>query len=522
MNDVSASREKKTRQELAGQGLTEKQIKAQQEEKRAKRNRIIYTVVGVVCIVLVAALLIWDSGFFQGRTPVLTVGDTTYTATDLQYYYDQVYNTNYMYAQLKYISGLDYTKGPKEQYYDELNGKTWHDYFIDCAVDQVTQTTALINAADAAGYQLSDEGRQTVRESISSLESSALTQGYTSLNSYLKGRYGRSMTRGKYEEILLRDQRAWEYRDQYVDSLSFTDQDLENYYTEHADTMDYFKYQYVTFSGTASTTTAEDGSTVQPTEEESAAALEQAKTNAEALQTALESGTSFEQATAQYSEDSKVTVKADQRMSGGALGNTVYGSWLLESGRTEGDVTVITSGTSYYVVQFISRGRDTEQRGDVRHALIAAEQDEGAEEPTQAQYDAAKAKAEKLLADWLAANPDKSEDSFAQLVEENTADTGSATTGGLYTNVSAYSNYDEQFAAWAVDPQRQPGDTGIVQNTSSTTKGWHIMYFVKRHEESWKESARSSLTSESLDSWLTGLTDALSVTRENNIGNAVG
>lgn len=523
MNDVSASREKKTRQELVGQGLTEKQIKTQQEEQRAKRNRIIYTVLGVVCVVLVAALLIWDSGFFQSRTPALTVSGKSYTAADLQYYYDSVYNSNYMYAQWGFISGLDYTKGPKDQYYDELNGKTWHDYFVDSAVEALTQLTALTNAADAAGYKISEEGRKTVQDSLSSLESTSLTQGYSSLNSYLKGRYGRFMTRAKYEEILLRDQRAREYENQYIDSLNFSDQDLESYYTEHADTMDLFGYNYVYFNGIADPTTGEDGTTVQPTEEQTAAAIQAAKDKAEALQTALKNGTSFEQATAQYAEDSKASVYADMSTVGSSAASpfSLFKEWMLEDGRKVGDVNLVESsaGNTFYVVQFMGRSRNTEQTGDVRHALIAAEQDEGATEPTQAQYDAAKAKADQLLANWLAANPDKSEDAFAQFVQENTADTSSASSGGLYTNVGASSGFVEDFTNWVLDPQRQPGETGVVQNTGSTVKGWHIMYFVQRHEETWKVNCRNSLTNETVNDWLDGLVKPLTVVRESGISS---
>ena len=93
---VSASREKKVRQELSGQELSEKQIKAQQEAAQAKRNTVIYTVMGVVCAVVVAALLIWNSGVFQNRVAAVTVGGENVSVGEVQYYYNQVLNQYYM------------------------------------------------------------------------------------------------------------------------------------------------------------------------------------------------------------------------------------------------------------------------------------------------------------------------------------------------------------------------------------------------------------------------------------------
>ena len=130
-------------------------------------------------------------------------------------------------------------------------------------------------------------------------------------------------------------------------------------------------------------------------------------------------------------------------------------------------------------------------RSDVRHILVAAEQDAGASEPTQAQYAAAKEKAEELLSQWKAG--EATEDSFAQLARENSADSSSASNGGLIANVSRSSGYVEDFTAWALDFSRKPGDTGLAQNTGSTTKGWHIMYYVSSGDPIWRQTADNAL-----------------------------
>lgn len=44
------------------------------------------------------------------------------------------------------------------------------------------------------------------------------------------------------------------------------------------------------------------------------------------------------------------------------------------------------------------------------------------------------------------------EDAFALLAMENTADSGSQATGGLYTCVSSANAWDQNFLDWALDP----------------------------------------------------------------------
>ncbi len=133
----------------------------------------------------------------------------------------------------------------------------------------------------------------------------------------------------------------------------------------------------------------------------------------------------------------------------------------------------------------------------MRHILIGAA--DANITPTEEQYEQAKAKAEELLAQWEAG--DATEDSFAQLAQENSADTSSASNGGLLQYVSPYSGYVDTFTQWSLDPSRQPGDTGIIQNTGSSVKGYHIMYFAGWDDPVWAVSAKNALNNEQYSQW---------------------
>lgn len=76
---------------------------------------------------------------------------------------------------------------------------------------------------------------------------------------------------------------------------------------------------------------------------------------------------------------------------------------------------------NYYVVQFDSRARDESSTADVRHILIGA-----GSNPTEEQYAAAEESAQAMLDQWKAEGG--TEDAFALLAMENTADSGSQAT----------------------------------------------------------------------------------------------
>ena len=89
---MSASREKKSRQEETAQGPTSREQKKQQEAAEARRSAILYRVVGAVCVVLVAFLLIWNTGLIQRSATAVTMNGVKYTVADVQYYYNTLAN----------------------------------------------------------------------------------------------------------------------------------------------------------------------------------------------------------------------------------------------------------------------------------------------------------------------------------------------------------------------------------------------------------------------------------------------
>lgn len=129
---------------------------------------------------------------------------------------------------------------------------------------------------------------------------------------------------------------------------------------------------------------------------------------------------------------------------------------------------------------------------DVRHILLLPE---GATVETiysetfsEEAWAVAEKNADDVLNQWLSG--EQTEESFAALANEFSADTGSNTNGGLYTDVYM-GMMVEEFENWCFDEARQVGDYGIVK----TALGYHIMYF-SGSRPIWVSYAESDLLGE--------------------------
>ena len=124
-------------------------------------------------------------------------------------------------------------------------------------------------------------------------------------------------------------------------------------------------------------------------------------------------------------------------------------------------------------------GKENGNYYDVRHILIeiegGTEDEDGNITYSEADWAACRAKAQKMLDEFLAG--EATEDAFAALAQEHSADPGSASNGGLYSQLTKDYGFIKDFEEWYVNEIRKPGDTGLVQNTQSSVQGYHIMYF---------------------------------------------
>ena len=158
--------------------------------------------------------------------------------------------------------------------------------------------------------------------------------------------------------------------------------------------------------------------------------------------------------------------------------------------------------------EYADNGLDkTTSSVDVRHILILPEgatiETVTTEEFSDEAWAAGEQKAQEILDQWLSG--DKTEDGFATLANENSADTGSNTNGGLYSGVTK-GQMVEAFNDWCFDSSRQVGDYGIVK----TQYGYHIMYFCGS-QLLWESQAESDLLAQLSNDFINNAVEAADV-----------
>ena len=288
---MSASREKKKRQEfLASGGVDPKTAREAQQKAAEKRSKILYTTVGILFVVVAVALVVYNSGILQRNKTAVTIDGENYTVAETTYYYQEAYqNFLNQYGSNASLFGLDVNQPLKSQQYSET--QTWDDYFKEQAVNTMRLVHAADKAAQAEGMTLEQAELDTFNANIEAMKTQASSRGY-SYKSYLSAVYGSTMTTSVFESCMKDQLLAYKYTGAYADSLTFTDEEIQAYYEENKNTYDLVDAEYVMVDGSAPSTTDADGNTVEATDEEKAAAMAAAKETAEEIMAAYRDGES--------------------------------------------------------------------------------------------------------------------------------------------------------------------------------------------------------------------------------------
>lgn len=525
---MSASREKKSRQELNNSGWTDpKTAREAQQRKEERRTSILYGIVAVAFVLVTITVIVWKSNIIQKTATAATIDGQKYTSAEVNFHYQNVYrnfiNNNYTYLAYGMLS-LNTNAPLSSQTLGEndaamLNlepdavGQTWRDYFVDQTLDQMAAVQSVLKAAKDEGFAYPASVQENYDANMDSLRSAASASG-VSVDRYLQSNLGSTMTEKVYGQRLLATLQYEAYATARQDSLVYSDAELEDAYKADRNTYDRVNYESVTVSGVAASTTDADGNTVEPTEEETAAAMAAAKTKAEEILSACKGGASLESLA---DPDNGVTYSHPETAA--YAGNPIL-EWAFDNARRSGDTDIVENSSSYTVALFHSKSRFEYNTIDIRHVLIRPEEttlsseDEGYQADVDAKKADAKTHAEELYAQWQSGPA--TEETFADLARENSAD-GNAAEGGIYTEVYQ-GQMVQTFNDWCFDASRKPGDSGIVE----TDYGFHIMYFVGENTPYWKVQVRDNLMNEQMDEWYQSFTENHTIVKNDSGMKFVG
>ena len=534
---MSASRKKNLNKEQKTAQMTERQLYEQKEAKKLKIYTAVFT--GVLAVLLVLALVfgvskfITNNGILERNTVAVTIGEHELSNADLNYYYvDQINEFLNQYGSYASMFGLDLTKPLNEQVTNQETGATWADDFITSAISAAKHNYALIDAAKAAGYELSEAELTSIDNNINTMALYANLYGYADAESYIRAMYGKGANEKSFREYLHAQALATSYYNHYGTSLSYDDAALSA--EDEANTAHYNAYHYNAYYMLVSKFyeggTKDENGTTTYSDDEKAAGLKKAEETAKALaEGEYASVEDLDNAIAALPINAESTTASST-----AYNDTAYNSinqyirdWVTDPSRKANDMTYLpnTSTTTdaegkettvvngYYVVMFHGIEDNSFPLANVRHTLIKPEggkynSSTGMTDYSEAEMAEAKLEAETLLNEFKAGKATSMD--FADMANKHSAD-GDGTTGGLYEDVipgQMVANFD----AWCFEDGRKAGDTGLVESEF----GWHIMFYESNSETTYREYLiDNALRGADVDAWYTALLEAVKVTEGN-------
>lgn len=463
---MSASREKRIRFEERAEGKEKRQLRAKDNQKLARRKKLITTVAVAVIVIVLVLLVVVNSTLFYTGVPAVKIGDWKYSAADFNYeYFTNYYQT---YSNISNTYGdyasllLDPSTPLNKQYYSET--ETWADYFEGNALTQLQQMSILNDQAKAEGWTLSAERAADVETSINQVKTEAINQGYSDFKAYLQALYGKGMTEKLLRELLQKSYSATYYSQDLVERWknAATDEEKQEYY----DTVqsDYNLITYMLYHV--------DGS---PNDEEgidSETAMLAAKNTADEIASTVDQITFADAVRRLAPEEERSAYESDDacltRNAAPSNISTTYRSWLTDTARQFGDTTVMEGTSGYDVLMFLESNDNQFKLVNYRGIVISVATDEEGRVTDDAMQEAQKT-VDAIMEEF---NADPTEDTFAKLANEYN---GSGTNGGLQEGVVMGTLANHALEEYLFDESaRQPGDIYSFYDN----KSFYIAYFV--------------------------------------------
>lgn len=390
---MSASTERKNRQTARSEGTYAKDINAQKEAAKKKKQQTKWTIIGIVIVAFFAFAIYLNSGAMYRALDALTVENTEVTVGDITIPAGErsfsVAECNYVY-NMQYVSfvnsygsyasylGLDTSSPLDEQTCsmtteDKGEDYTWDDYFRDATESTLSQLAAFEAYAKVNNITLTDEDLAEVEETIDAIEEAAETNNYASASKFLAANYGKGCNEAVARGILELEVLASKVQTTITDAETYTADELTAKYDSVKDSYDKFTYSYYLVAAEIPEhehSEDEDEHSHEPTDEAKAAA----KQVAEDILKQVNDGTALADAAKALVEGAEIT---EQSALVGSSVESDIAEWLKSADRVAGDTTVIDASSGSYVVVFTARDNNqapTEESGEQNYCDYVAEQ----------------------------------------------------------------------------------------------------------------------------------------------------
>jgi len=243
------------------------------------------------------------------------------------------------------------------------------------------------------------------------------------------------------------------------------------------------------------------------------AALDVAREEAWDIVAGIGSEEDFIEAAIAYDEDLYSDPESTLREYPGSWLGTIYGPWLVEAGREEGDVTAADATTGSYVIQFIHRDANEYLMPSMHQILILRQDIDpdyyalGEDDPDylsdlEVMEEEAFERAQTALGLFTGSGIfDSAPGSKERLLEVMADHSDDTTEDGFYEQISKDASHRKmitEIEEWLFDESRVVGDYALIRTEAY---GYHLVYFAGHGERYCDYVAENNLRDEAYTNW---------------------
>lgn len=295
----------------------------------------------------------------ESGTVVATVGDAELTNGLLQtYYWLQFYDIASSFGDYAYYYGLDYTLPLDAQICSA--GGTWQQYLLKSSLNNWHRFQALALEAEANGFEMTQEQKDSLQRVKDNMESTAVENGYASAAEMLAADIGPGGTVEDYNRYLDLYYTGYGYFTYACKDVTVTDAEIEAFFAEH-------EADYAAKGLTKETKTVDvrhvlikpegatensDG-TVTATDEQWEACRVEAQAMLDAWAAAGASEDAFAQLAVEHSVDGNASTGG--LYEGVSEGKMVqaYNDWCFDASRQAGDYGLVRTDFGYHLMYYV-------------------------------------------------------------------------------------------------------------------------------------------------------------------------
>ena len=285
--------------------------------KNSRLKTVLITVACVLAVVIIGSVftytLLGNNGYFLRHTVAVKSENYEVNNAQMSYFFTTNLSSELSKNSTVYqYYGLDTSKSLKTQNYP--SGGTWYDYFMQSVtIPSVKQMLTLCEQAKSVGFELSDDDRASIDESIQTIKDTASQKGY-SVSQYVMNYYGYGVNLKDVRSAMEMSQLAYSYYNSVMDSYEHSESDLAGYFSEHEN--DFLKIDYLSYTfkvsdvKSADTSTDTDTSADTDASTDTAASTDTSAGNAESTDTDASTDTSAESKEEDEDAEYKAQIKA--------------------------------------------------------------------------------------------------------------------------------------------------------------------------------------------------------------------